>query len=322
MKEEDKDYNSIIINDNNQEDERPVDIPVITIESAPPASDNLKEALTVIRRGRRRRYLWLALALAVLVVTAAILWRYRFYFIDCGITSSVSDKENRELLSASSGPVAQVSGVEVVTDSILGVAFNAYPLQGLRASLEQSIPDTADNSVVLVMRSADYHPDGSTIGTMVVNGEKLPAKERRTRPAYLAISKDGIPVIGISLTDAMSDFTARQGGSFFRQFAILGNGELPSSFALHGKVERGAIGRMADGSLHYFLTRHRESMYDFADALREYGVVDAIYITGGNGYEFYRDTKGAPHISDNLRDHFKKYADRKTSAPLLVFRNQ
>ena len=33
-------------------------------------------------------------------------------------------------------------------------------------------------------------------------------------------------------------------------------------------------------------------MYDFADALLEYGFTDAIYITGGNDRCFYRDRNG------------------------------
>ncbi len=63
-------------------------------------------------------------------------------------------------------------------------------------------------------------------------------------------------------------------------------------------------------------------MYDFADALREYGVMDAVYITGGNGYEFYRDKDGVAHVSQRLKDHYAKYPDRKVPAPMLVFRTK
>ena len=47
---------------------------------------------------------------------------------------------------------------------------------------------------------------------------------------------------------------------------------------LHGKVERRAIGRI-DNQLKYIATRHKETLWDFADALREYGFIDAIYFS-------------------------------------------
>ena len=49
-------------------------------------------------------------------------------------------------------------------------------------------------------------------------------------------------------------------------------------FYLHGKVERRAIGRISD-QLYFIATRHKETLWGFADALREYGFIDAIYIS-------------------------------------------
>lgn len=312
MKETD-DYIEII-DDEPAEDNRPVDIPVITIESSLTGDSPQKG------KGGKRKAVWIGVAVLVIVFLAGILWRYRFWLIDPHVSSSVSDADNIAYLSSHTPIPSGVRGVEITEDSILGVAFTSYPLENLRGSLEKEIPDTADRSVVLMMRSADYYPDGAAIGTVIIEGKSLPAKERRTRPGYVALSKDGKTAIGISLTDRVSHRVADSEGSFFRQFAILGNGDLPAAFALHGKVERGAIGRMADGSLHYFLTNNRESMYDFADALREYGVMDAVYVTGGNGYQFYRDKDGTAHVSPGLRDHYTKYPDRKVPAPMLVFR--
>lgn len=314
MKETD-DYIEII-NDEPAEDHRPVDIPVITIESS------LTEEPTPEKKSNpRRRAIWIGVAILAVAIIMGALWRYRFWFIDSHLSSSISDSYNISYLSSHSPLPTGMEGIESTSDSILGVAFTSYPLEGLRGSLEKEIPDTADRSVVLMMRSADYYPDGNTIGTIVVDGQQLPAKEKRTRPGYVALSKDGKTAIGISLSDRLSNYTTDAEGSFFRQFAILGNGDLPAAFALHGKVERGAIGRMADGSLHYFLTTHKESMYDFADALREYGVMDAVYITGGNGYEFYRDKEGMAHVSPRLREHYEKYPGT-LPAPLLVFRTK
>ncbi|MDE6298994.1 MAG: phosphodiester glycosidase family protein, partial [Muribaculaceae bacterium] len=109
-------------------------------------------------------------------------------------------------------------------------------------------------------------------------------------------------------------------GSFFRQYVLLGDGELPPAFDLHGKVERAAIGRMVDGKLYYVVSRHKETMYDFADALREYGFTDAVYITGGNNYSFYRSPDGTTRINDETLSKIEKYSSTPPPAPLLVFR--
>lgn len=92
-----------------------------------------------------------------------------------------------------------------------------------------------------------------------------------------------------------------------------------SDFVLtNSKVERRAIGRIND-QLYFIATRHKETLWDFADALREYGFIDAIYITGGADYVFYRTKDGVRHdIGDVAEYPQKKW---KRIVPWLVFRN-
>jgi hypothetical protein len=138
----------------------------------------------------------------------------------------------------------------------------------------------------------------------------------RSRLGYMAMA-DGNMVIGISHSEKVKDYVQERGGSFFRQFILVSNGMIPSRFFLHGKVERRAIGRI-DNQLYYIATRHKETLWDFADALREYGFIDAIYITGGNDYVFYRGKDGVRHDVGNPSDYpHKKW---KGVIPWLVFR--
>lgn len=310
------DENIININDEPCEDTRTTEVPLISIErtkdTQPPTPPAKRQ------RGRVR---WLVpVALTLLIATAAIsaLWYYRYDLMNPGIPVTRSDKEVITELEAPFSPDA--TGTTMTSDSIFGVAMDFYSLCGLRASLEPNLPDTADRSLVLFMRSADYHPEGTAIGTLVINGKRIEAKERNSRAAYLAISKEGKAVTGVSLSDKLADHATRTGGSFFRQFILLSDGTLPTDFRLHGKVERAALARMADGSLFYVTTRNKETMYDFADAMREYGVVDAMYITGGNSYTFHRDTTGAPHCNDAVRKKIEKYSSNQIPTPFLVFR--
>lgn len=314
----DKSDKTIEVNDDSFIDDRPVEVPVITIERYRENLTNSPSQLQPTKKSKKRLII-LSSVLAIIVIVCSILWIKRYDLMSPGVPVSVSDSENIELLSQPFASAAH--GTELTTDSILGVAMDFYSLQGLRASLEEELPDTTDKSLVLFMRSSDYHPDGATIGTLVVAGKRQEAKERKSRVAYMAISNDGKPVIGVSLSDRMADYATKTSGSFFRQYLLLSDATLPTEFYLHGKVERAAIARMNDGSLHYVVTHNKESMYDFADALREYGFVDAIYLTGGKSYTFYRDVEGNPHVPEETKKKYAKYADSPLPAPLLVFRN-
>lgn len=198
-----------------------------------------------------------------------------------------------------------------------GVTLDFYAIHGLKASIEFEEPDTADVSVFLYSRCADYTADGKYLGSLVANGKEY--QSDRSRLGYMAMANDQM-VIGISRSEKVKDYVVEQGGSFFRQFILVSNGVIPSRFLLHGKVERRAIGRI-DDTLYYISTRHKETLWDFADALREYGFVDAIYITitgGTDYYMFYRSADGARHDLGNPKDY--KTENRKDIVPWLVFR--
>ena len=271
---------------------------------------------------RRRQWLqWLLMAIAVLALVIGLLAGYHYwrYYYHIGVPISTTPAENIEKLnllklgweereSRSSPKVVMTS------DSILGVALDFYAIHGLQANIEFQEPDTADASVFLYSRSADHRADGQYIGSLVAKGKEM--QSDRSRLGYMAMA-NGLQVIGISRSDKVKDYVADCGGSFFRQFILVSDGVIPSHFHLHGKVERRAIGRI-DDTLYYIATRHKETLWDFADALREYGFVDAIYITGGTDYCYYRSADGQRHDIGNPGDYpHKKWKD---IIPWLVFR--
>ncbi len=163
----------------------------------------------------------------------------------------------------------------------------------------------------------DFPKTNHYLGSLVVNGKEIEADVSRL--GYCAMANDNI-VIGIARNEDVKDYVLEQGGSFFRQFILVSDGVLPSRFHLHGKVERRGLGRIGD-KLFYIETRHKETMWDFADALREYGFIDAIYITGGTDYCFYRTADGISHkIGDDT-----KYEDKHKGegiVPWLVFKKR
>ena len=290
------------------------EVPIIIIErDEQPQSQEI--VTKVVAPSWKRKWLKRLLALIAIgcLMMAAIAGYYFWnYYYNFGVPVSVTPAQNIEKLQR---PAKQKTPEVVMTsDSILGVALDFYAIHGLRASIEFEEPDTADASVYLYCRSADHKADGKYLGSLVAEG--VEKQSDRSRLGYMAMA-DGNMVIGISRSEKVKDYVQDRGGSFFRQFILVSDGVIPTRFYLHGKVERRAIGRIND-QLYYIATRHKETLYDFADALREYGFNDAIYITGGTDYSFYRDKDRIRHgIGDSADYPHKKW---KGIIPWLVFR--
>ena len=290
------------------------EVPIIIIERD--EQPQPKEVVTkVVAPSQKRKWLKRLLALVVFgcVMVATLVGYYLWnYYYNIGVSVSVTPEQNIEKLQR---PVKQeVPEVVMTCDSILGVAMDFYAIHSLKASIEFEEPDTADASVYLYCRSADHKADNTYIGSLVVNGEERQSDTHRL--GYMAML-GGNSVIGISRSEKVKDYVQEHGGSFFRQFILVSNGEIPGRFFLHGKVERRAIGRI-DDQLYYIATRYKETLWDFADALREYGFIDAIYITGGADYVFYRDKDGVRHDIGDLSDY--PHSIWKGIIPWLVFR--
>ena len=291
------------------------EVPIIIIErdEQPQPQEVVTKAVAPSRKQKWLKRFLALVAIGCLMV--AILAGYYFwnYYYNIGVSVSVTPEQNIEKLQK---PAKQETPEVVMTsDSILGVAMDFYAINGLKASIQFEEPDTADTSVYLYCRSADHKADSTYIGSLVVNGEERQSDTHRL--GYMAML-GGNSVIGISRSEKVKDYVQEHGGSFFRQFILVSNGDIPGRFFLHGKVERRAIGRI-DDQLYFIATRHKETLWDFADALREYGFIDAIYITGGADYVFYRDKDGFRHDIGDKSDY--PHTKWKGIIPWLVFKN-
>ena len=290
------------------------EVPIIIIERD--EQPQTKESVVkVVAPSWKRKWLKRLLTLvAVGCLMVAVLVGYYFwnYYYNIGVSVSVSPDQNIEKLQQS--VKHEMTELVLTSDSILGVAMDFYAIHGLKANIEFEEPDTADTSVYLYCRSADHKADGTYLGSLVVDGDVRQSDTHRL--GYMAMV-GGNSVIGISRSEKVKDFVQEHGGSFFRQFILVSDGTIPGRFFLHGKVERRAIGRIGD-QLYYIATRNKETLWDFADALREYGFIDAIYITGGADYVFYRSKDGIRHDIGDIADY--PQAKWKGIIPWLVFR--
>ena len=322
MKElnEEKDERIVIVID--ETDESPVEqhdteTPVISIESD-------EEEETSQPSSSHRHSKWPVAVVSVLLTAALCMmaaFGYRYYrrYINIGVPVSVRSKENISKLKIP--PVYEMPEVVKSSDSILGVAINMYQLIGLKAEITFTEPAVDDTDVYLYSRCCDqtsYDPETNRyLGSLVQNGKEL--QSDNSRLGYCAMANNNI-VIGIARDEKVKDYCIEQKGSFFRQFILVSDGVLPGRFYLHGKVERRALARMGK-KLFYVESKGKETMWDFADALREYGFIDAIYITGGTDYCFYRTADGTAHDIGDKHKHPDGHKG-KGIVPWVVFRKR
>lgn len=320
MKElnEEKDERIVIVID--ETDESPVEqhdteTPVISIESdeeeetSQPSSSHSKWPVAVVS----------ILLTAAICMMAAFGYRYYRRYINIGVPVSVTSKENIGKLEIP--PVYEMPEVVKSSDSILDVAINMYQLIGLKAEITFTEPAVDDTDVYLYSRCCDqtsYDPESNRyLGSLVQNGKEL--QSDNSRLGYCAMANDNI-VIGIARDERVKGYCIEQKGSFFRQFILVSDGVLPGRFYLHGKVERRALARMGK-KLFYVESKGKETMWDFADALREYGFIDAIYITGGTDYCFYRTADGTAHDIGDKHKHPDGHKG-KGIVPWVVFKKR
>ena len=305
-------------NNSNPSPQQILEEPVITIESSG-ETGHASSPATIKKRSRLQRWglgiIWLVATVILVFGCYGAIRLYNYYY-NIGVGISVSPEDNIKKLESMQAQGGS-SEVQLKTDSVLGVALDIYELHNVRAEMSLQEPDTADHSVLLYTRTADYTATGEYIGSLVIDGEEK--QSDASRLGYCAI-EGGNMVIGISRFDDMRKRMIERDGSYFRQFVLVSNGELPQRFSLHGKVERKALARTADDRLCVVATRHPETLWDFADALREYGYVDAIYLTGGNESGFYRAPDGTPYFTEKAAAY--RTDKHHGVAPWLVLRTR
>lgn len=315
----------IIIIDEKPEDitnQQEGEVPVMTIENDSNSVEN-STMLSIAPTSRKKGLSIAVTALISLITLIVLALGYKYYrtYINIGVPVSVKSAENiAKLQLQKSSPIVKPE-VIMTSDSILGVGMNLYEVRGLKAEISFTQPDTTQQDVYLYSRCSDftsYDPqENHYMGSLVVQGKELSSDVSRL--GYCAMANNNI-VIGVARDEKVKDYCIEHGGSFFRQFILVSNGVLPSKFYLHGKVERRAIGRISN-KLYYIETHNKEALWAFADALREYGFTDAIYITGGTDYCFYRSADGKAHHIGDLAKKDKPHKG-KGIVPWLVFKKK
>ena len=248
--------------------------------------DNGEDEIEVLGTTSKRKHdpwKWLlVLAILAILIVVAILYIKE----DPSIPEEEISEEVSEEMVMEVPPLANDSLPSVVMrkDSINDVVLDIYALHDLEARLSLSLPEKTDTTVRFVLQAADIRKDNKQIlGDFVLDGEQLSRGKRKT--GYCAIV-DGKVTLGNSDSDEMKDHCIERRGDFFRQYPLVMDGEVIIN-ALKGKANRRALARQGD-DLYVVMSRNRESLYDFSEALADMGFTDALYLVGGTSYGWCR----------------------------------
>lgn len=264
---------------------------------------------------RRNVSIIIAAFAAIAITTFCGLYYIKHYYwaVDFDYPLSRSCDRIFSDLKKSSGATKPTS-VTFAIDSINGVPMRLFNLKGLHASIAEKMPSLDDSKAVLITQAWDYYTDEDNklhyLGEFILNGTQ--SSHGKGRAGFVIITRQGWQM-GISQNDSIRNYVLEQHGSMFRQFALVSSSQIClKQFALKGKVHRRALARKAgSASAYYVETVHKESLYDFAEALADYGFIDAIYLTGADGTEpCFRDADG------NMRGNKEAWAHKNN---LLIF---
>jgi hypothetical protein len=148
-----------------------------------------------------------------------------------------------------------------------------------------------DPSVIFVGQAADVRADnGEIVGAFVHKGE--PISWGKSKKGYCA-SINGKVYVGVAESTPLFEMATENEGYFFRQYALVDNGKLVENNP-KGKTIRRAICQM-QSSVFMVESLTRESFHDFAQALVDLGVNNAIYLVGSTAYGWSVDQNGITH---------------------------
>lgn len=175
------------------------------------------------------------------------------------------------------------SGVEYYDDVENDVSMHVFHLIDMSAELSTDISEYTDSTECFILQAADIRQDNRKfVGDFVLNGKRISSGKRKK--GYCAII-NGELTIGMSEDDEVMNRCIAEGGSFFRQYSLVLDGVMQEN-ALKGKSIRRALARKGN-KFYVYETENRESMHDFAEALQDMGVTEAISLVGGNAYMYW-----------------------------------
>lgn len=151
--------------------------------------------------------------------------------------------------------------------------------------------DRNDKNVIYAAQAADVRADnGGIVGAFILKGE--PLAWGLSKRGYCA-SINGKVTIGVTENSPLFEKATEESGYFFRQYPLVDNGRLIDNKPRGKSIRRAICDRQ--GEIFMVETGTIESFHDFAQALVDLGVKNAVYLVGSSAYGWAVDEKENIH---------------------------
>lgn len=183
-------------------------------------------------------------------------------------------------------------GFTEIRDTLINdIPLKIYIPHNAELSLHVGRMDKQDTSVIYTAQAADVRADnGGIVGAFVLKG--TPLSWGLSKKGFCA-SINGEVTIGVAENSPLFEQATDEGGYFFRQYPLVDNGKIVENEPKGKSIRRGMCNRQ--GEIFMIETGTPESFHDFAQALVDLGVNQAIYLVGSSAYGWAIDEEGNRH---------------------------
>lgn len=258
----------------------------------------------------RRRWLWwLLIALSlVIVILVRILLQTTNHLDNPEIDPQSSDVISPTVDALASEEDDQTDGFVEIRDTVINdIPLRLYLPHHADLTLQIGETDRQDTTIIFSAQAADVRADnGAIVGAFVLKGE--PLSWGLSKKGYCAIIDNKI-TIGVAENSPLFEEATEKGGYFFRQYPLVSDGNLVENEPKGKSVRRAICDRQ--GEIFVVESQTRESYHDFAQALVDLQVTQAISLVGSTAYGWAVDHAGQLHEfgiqQPNTSNHSGKY---------------
>ena len=174
---------------------------------------------------------------------------------------------------------------EHLRDTINDIPLDIYIPHNAVPELMVGVPDIFDKTIVMATQAADIRADnGKIVGAFVVKGQ--PLSWGLSKKGYCGII-DGKLTVGVADNSPLFEEATEKGGYFFRQYPLVDNGVLVENEPKGKSIRKALCDR--NGEIMIVMSQTPESFHDFAQALVDMKIDNAIYTVGSTSYGYFRD---------------------------------
>lgn len=172
--------------------------------------------------------------------------------------------------------------------TINDIPLRIYIPHNAQMSLHVGRLDKRDTSIIFAAQAADIRRDNRKIvGAFVLKGE--PLAWGLSKKGYCAIINGKI-TIGVADNSPLFEQATEMDGYFFRQYPLVDNGKLVENEPKNKAIRRSICDR--NGEIMMVECETPESFHDFAQALVDLQITNAVYLVGSSSFGWAVDDCG------------------------------